>query len=201
MGRAYRLWRLAEKRAAVDRMGLCMHGALAAELGISKRPRAEQVELRASIQEIALRHRRNYGYRRVTHALRDAGCARLSDSRRVRKQPAPLPGRTAGSGHEFFQAWGNLSSRCRSGDWRGNAITPLKPSACFGFGAMSSSPVILSELLSSRARLRFPGHAPRQPSLPSAQPNRSERHTRTSCSVSLIAVTRTTSDVVKPKIL
>lgn len=37
MGRGYRLWSLAEKRAAVDRMGLCMHGALAAELGVSKR--------------------------------------------------------------------------------------------------------------------------------------------------------------------
>lgn len=33
----YRVWSLEQKRAAVDRMGLCMHGSLAAELGISKR--------------------------------------------------------------------------------------------------------------------------------------------------------------------
>jgi transposase-like protein len=33
----YRVWSLAQKRAAVDRMGMCMHGSVASELGISKR--------------------------------------------------------------------------------------------------------------------------------------------------------------------
>jgi transposase InsO family protein len=36
-------------------------------------PRAEQTELRAEIQQIALAHRRNYGYRRVTAELRARG--------------------------------------------------------------------------------------------------------------------------------
>jgi putative transposase len=38
-----------------------------------REPRAEQTELRAQIQQIALVHRRNYGYRRVTAELRDQG--------------------------------------------------------------------------------------------------------------------------------
>jgi putative transposase len=38
-----------------------------------REPRAEEVELRAQIQQIALAHRRNYGYRRVTAELRDQG--------------------------------------------------------------------------------------------------------------------------------
>jgi len=37
MTRKYRVWSLEAKRAAVDRMGCCTHGQLAAELGISKR--------------------------------------------------------------------------------------------------------------------------------------------------------------------
>jgi predicted RNase H-like nuclease (RuvC/YqgF family) len=37
MTRRYRVWSLEAKRAAVDRMGCCTHGQLAAELGISKR--------------------------------------------------------------------------------------------------------------------------------------------------------------------
>jgi hypothetical protein len=37
MRRKYRVWSLAEKRAAVDRMVTCRHEALAQELGISKR--------------------------------------------------------------------------------------------------------------------------------------------------------------------
>jgi transposase InsO family protein len=36
-------------------------------------PRAEQTELRAEIQQIALAHHRNYGYRRVTAELRSRG--------------------------------------------------------------------------------------------------------------------------------
>ena len=56
-------------------------------------------------------------------------------------------------------------------------------------GAMSSSRVILSELLSSRARLRFPGLAHPQTSTPVRQQNHSERHTGTSAPVSLQGVT------------
>ncbi len=56
-------------------------------------------------------------------------------------------------------------------------------------GAMSSNRVILDELLSSRARLRFPGRTQAQPQLPFAQPNPSERHTGTSLTVSLHGVT------------
>jgi hypothetical protein len=37
MRRTYRVWTLAEKRAAVDRMGSCRHAQLARELGIDKR--------------------------------------------------------------------------------------------------------------------------------------------------------------------
>ena len=51
-------------------------------------------------------------------------------------------------------------------------MTPPRP-----IGAMSSSRIILGELLSSRARLRFPGRAQAQPSTPVRQANPSERHT------------------------
>jgi transposase InsO family protein len=40
-----------------------------------REPRSEEVELRGHIQQIALAHRRNYGYRRVTAELRDQGWA------------------------------------------------------------------------------------------------------------------------------
>jgi hypothetical protein len=59
-------------------------------------------------------------------------------------------------------------------------MTPLQP-----IGAMSSSRVILGELLSSRARLRFPGQAQAQPSTPVRQVNLSERHTGLFQTVSL----------------
>ncbi len=36
-------------------------------------PREEEMELRAAIHEIALEHRRRYGYRRVTAELRRRG--------------------------------------------------------------------------------------------------------------------------------
>jgi putative transposase len=38
-------------------------------------PRSEETELRAEVQRIALTHRRNYGYRRVTEQLRSEGWA------------------------------------------------------------------------------------------------------------------------------
>ena len=38
-------------------------------------PRSEEIELRAEVQRIALTHRRNYGYRRVTEELRGEGWA------------------------------------------------------------------------------------------------------------------------------
>ena len=53
------------------------------------------------------------------------------------------------------------------------------------FGAMSSSRVILGELLSSRARLRFPGRPQAQPSTPVRQPKYSEPQPGTSHTVSL----------------
>jgi transposase-like protein len=37
MARRYRRWSMPEKRSAVDRMAVCGHGKLAAELGIPKR--------------------------------------------------------------------------------------------------------------------------------------------------------------------
>ena len=40
-----------------------------------REPRVEQTELRATMHEIVLAHRRNYGYRRVTHELRQQGWA------------------------------------------------------------------------------------------------------------------------------
>ena len=46
-------------------------------------------------------------------------------------------------------------------------MTPPQPIG-YNIGAMSSSRVILGELLSSRARLRFPGHA--QPATPNSRP-------------------------------
>jgi len=65
----------------------------------------------------------------------------------------------------------------------------LKPIGVHTIGAMSSSRVILGELLSSRARLRFPSHPQAQPSTPVRQQNHSERHTGTSHAVSLQGVT------------
>ncbi len=38
-------------------------------------PRVEQAELRARMHQIVLTHRRHYGYRRVTHELRNQGWA------------------------------------------------------------------------------------------------------------------------------
>jgi hypothetical protein len=48
------------------------------------------------------------------------------------------------------------------------------------FGAMSSNRVFLSELLSSRARLRFPANLSLQQPTPVRKPNYSERQTGTS---------------------
>ena len=65
-------------------------------------------------------------------------------------------------------------------------------------GAMSSGRVFLGELLSSRARLRFPGQ-PQAPTItPVRRPNRSERQTRTSLTVSPKGVTPTLGTSVRP---
>jgi hypothetical protein len=66
-------------------------------------------------------------------------------------------------------------------------------------GAMSSSQVILGELLSSRAGLRFPGYTQAPPSTPVRQANRSERHTGIFQSVSLKGVTPSTPTFVKAR--
>jgi hypothetical protein len=74
-------------------------------------------------------------------------------------------------------------------------MTPLQP-AVQPIGAMSSSRVFLGELLSSRARLRFPGHPHPQPTTPVRQQKPSERHTGTSAPVSLHGFTSTFPKVV-----
>src|SRR5271170_397424 len=56
-------------------------------------------------------------------------------------------------------------------------------------GAMSSNRVILGELLSSRARPRFPGQPQPATSTPVRHHKCTERHTGTSCTVSLQGVT------------
>jgi len=63
-------------------------------------------------------------------------------------------------------------------------MTPPRP-----IGAMSSGRVFLGELLASRARLRFPGHAQAQPSTPVRQANPSERQTGLLLAVSRKGVT------------
>ena len=54
--------------AQVSRAGFYRHWQ-------QREPRAEETELRAEVQRIALAHRRNYGYRRVTEQLRSEGWA------------------------------------------------------------------------------------------------------------------------------
>jgi transposase InsO family protein len=54
--------------AEVSRAGFYRHWR-------EREPHAEQTELRAAMQRIALAHRRNYGYRRVTKELRQQGWA------------------------------------------------------------------------------------------------------------------------------
>jgi hypothetical protein len=68
-------------------------------------------------------------------------------------------------------------------------MTTPQPIGLQHIGAMSSSQVILGELLSSRARLRFPGHAQAQPSTPVRKENPSERQTGLLLPVSLKGVT------------
>ena len=52
--------------AQVSRVGFYRHWQ-------ERAPRSEETELRAGVQRIALAHRRNYGYRRVTEQLRGEG--------------------------------------------------------------------------------------------------------------------------------
>jgi len=54
--------------AQVSRAGFYRHWQ-------QRAPRSEETELRAEVQRIALTHRRNYGYRRVTEQLRSEGWA------------------------------------------------------------------------------------------------------------------------------
>jgi hypothetical protein len=66
-------------------------------------------------------------------------------------------------------------------------------------GAMSSSRVILGELLSSRARFRFPGQAQAQPSTPIRLPKLSEWHTGLFQSVSPKGFTPPAAESVKSR--
>jgi len=52
--------------AAVSRAGFYRHWH-------EREPCVEEMELRAQVQQIVVRHRRNYGYRRVARELRDQG--------------------------------------------------------------------------------------------------------------------------------
>jgi hypothetical protein len=52
--------------AAVSRAGFYRHWQ-------EREPCVEEMELRAQVQQIVVRHRRNYGYRRVARELRDQG--------------------------------------------------------------------------------------------------------------------------------
>jgi hypothetical protein len=70
-------------------------------------------------------------------------------------------------------------------------MTPPQPIGLQHIGAMSSSRVILGELLSSRARLRFPDQDQPATATPVRQENYSERHTGTSLTVSLRGFTPT----------
>jgi putative transposase len=80
-------------------------------------PRLEATELRAQMQQIVLAHRRNYGYRRVTRALRDQGwgvnhkrVARLmaEDNLLCLRRRSFVP--TTDSGHSL-RVYLNLASR------------------------------------------------------------------------------------------
>ena len=54
--------------AQVSRAGFYRHWQ-------QREPRAEEMEVRAQVQQIVVAHRRNYGYRRVTRELRQQGLA------------------------------------------------------------------------------------------------------------------------------
>ena len=96
--------------AQVSRAGFYRHWQ-------QRAPAAEQTELRATMQRIALAHRRNYGYRRMTEELRQQGWAVN------RKRVARLMGEdnllclrrrrfavTTDSGHDLA-VWLNLAGR------------------------------------------------------------------------------------------
>ena len=80
-------------------------------------------------------------------------------------------------------------------------MTSPRPLGLQSIAAMSSSRVILGELLSSRARLRFPGQPQAQPSTPVRQEKYSERHTGLFQSVSPKGVTPPPQNPVKPPTL
>ena len=77
-------------------------------------------------------------------------------------------------------------------------MTAPQPIGLQHIGAMSSSQVILSELLSSRARLRFPGQPQAQPSTPVRPVKRSERQAGLFQSVSPNGFTPPAIPHVKP---
>ena len=96
--------------AQVSRAGFYRHWR-------EREPHAEQTELRAVMQRIALVHRRNYGYRRVTEELRQQGWA--VNRKRVARLMAEdnllcLRRRcfavTTDSGHDLA-VWLNLAAR------------------------------------------------------------------------------------------
>jgi len=96
--------------AQVSRAGFYRHWQ-------QRAPRSEETELRAEVQRIALAHRRNYGYRRVSQELRNQGwtvnhkrVARLmaEDNLLCLRQRSFV--RTTDSGHDL-RVWLNLASR------------------------------------------------------------------------------------------
>jgi transposase-like protein len=105
MKRVYRVWSLEEKRAAVDRMGACTHGQLAAELGISKRQlyswrdhlrRMEQTTKREGSRERALeRENRQLKQALATKVLEADFLQGVLRRIEARRQPVSGSGETA----------------------------------------------------------------------------------------------------------
>jgi transposase-like protein len=105
MKRKYRVWSLEEKRAAVDRMGACTHGSLAAELGITKRQlyswrdalrRMEQTNRREGSRERTL-ERENWKLKQVlaTKVLEADFLQGVLRRIEARRQPTNGSGETA----------------------------------------------------------------------------------------------------------
>ena len=62
-----------------------------------KHPVEEEMEVRSAIQQIAVEHRRRYGYRRIAAELRRRGMP-VNDKRVMRSMAEGQPTRSAGSG-------------------------------------------------------------------------------------------------------
>ncbi len=127
----------------------------------------DRADLEAHIGEFIERY---YNRRRLHSAL---------DYRSPEQFERSLPAAVPAASMSFFRHEGIYRPDVHRQAGGGAVMTPPQP-----IGAMSSSRVILSGLLSSRPRLRFPGRAHAQPSTPVRQAKSSERHTGASQTVS-----------------